>query len=161
MGKRAALLLTGALVVMDRLEGKEWGHQGRTGDSRWDPLESACTGLLEHSRQTPGMMGVLNTRLKSTLYDLLFVVLSGGWFTLETSLDTLDQVVSPYLENGVLEINFCRQKLSSAGTTTSPVTFSRVCCRLWFRMSNSEASSRDNFFSCLFSSRSSIITLKW
>ena len=33
MGKRAALLLTGALVEMVRLEGQEWGHQGSTGES--------------------------------------------------------------------------------------------------------------------------------
>ena len=63
MGKRAALLLTGALMEVDRLEGPEWGHQGSTGDSSWEPLESACTGLLEQSRQTPGMMGVRMMRL--------------------------------------------------------------------------------------------------
>ena len=67
---------------MDGLEGQVWGHQGSTGDSSWEPLESACTGLLEQSRQTPGMMGLRNTasERKSTLNDLLLVVLSGGGF---------------------------------------------------------------------------------
>ena len=88
MGKRAALLLTGALVEVDRLEGQEWGHQGSTGESNWEPLESACSGLLEHSLQTPGIIGVRNTWLKSTLYDLLLVVFSGGGFTLRDSLNT-------------------------------------------------------------------------
>ena len=114
MGKRAALLLTGALVEVDRLEGQEWGHQGSTGDSSWEPLIKIRNQSLILFLQLNPLLDQrnqeLNTRTSSRWYLLTVPQLSlkSVHFLHELEYLLLRDVVVP------AEESFSRQKFLSS-----------------------------------------------